>query len=232
MQGDPMQLPTRASRRRELEQMSRSDRRRARRDGRSGALPAGFVADPSEAVTPAVAVVPVLPDEPETRASRRGRPPAVAPPTRSSRHDRPLEEAPRRRRRTRAEADEPELEPRRVLLPALLVANLMLVLASTVLLYWTGAFDGSVRVVTQQVDTEPATTTPSPTATGAVDPAGVRPVDELCVAHAEGSLDLESLEGRVLVSAAGGADLDAWCQDLTGRAPVRAADAPSPDLGT
>ena len=50
----------------------------------------------------------------------------------------------------------------------------------------------------------------------------MRPVDELCLAHAAGTLDLRSLEGRALVSAAGGSDLDAWCQDLTGRAPVQA----------
>ncbi len=215
MQGDTEELPTRAARRRELAQMSRSQRRRAQR-----ATSATTATHP----VPRVPRVPDLVVAPEGellvegRVTRRQ---AVAPTRRTTRRStradarstpRPAAETPG--------ADEPRARRRR-LLPVLLVANVAALSAAGALTL-TGALPRSLEVVLTR-DLSPSApavpTTPdvaTPAADGSAVTPSVRPLDVLCRDLSAGRLATDTREYWVLVTAANGSDLDAWCADFTG----------------
>jgi hypothetical protein len=208
MQGELTQEMTRAERR-AAEEKSRSSRSRRRQRGadvsRAVAVPTAGAAVPAPSGAVALLERPVAePLEPSatgTRSSRTGR-----------------REAHRARRGHR----------RRTAGAIAVVA--VLGLGGTAAVAWAGLLPGEVEQLVLQVAGSPeevtpqaadpaptVATTPSASLTESADERLLSTVD-LCRSLSRGELDPSSASYRTLVNAAGAADLDAWCADLTGDA--------------
>lgn len=213
MQGDQTQLMTRAERRRAVEEQSRSSRSRRRQ--KAPAAPRARVSGH----TPVAAPDAVRPVGPGTVAVLE-RPPVVLEPE-------PTEG--RASRTGRRAADRAERGRRRRTVGAVAVVA-VLGLGGTAAVAWAGLLPGDVEQLVHRVAGAPAEVAPT-----AVDPAPVvsatpsasltETADErllstvdLCRSLSRGELDPASASYRTLVNAAGAADLDAWCADLTGDA--------------
>ncbi len=195
---------TRAERRRAVEQESRSQRSRRRR-GAEAPRPVAVAASvpvPSGAVAllERVAVQPEPPEPVETRSSRTGR-----------------REAHRARRGHR----------RRTAGAIAVVA--VLGLGGTAAVAWAGLLPGEVERLVAQVagpqEVSPPVAEPAPVVAASPSVSLTESADErllstvdLCRSLSRGELDPASASYRTLVTAAGAADLDAWCADLTGDA--------------
>lgn len=209
MQGELTQEMTRAERRRAVEQESRSSRRRQR--GAEAPRPVAVAASAAPAPVPAGAVAllerpPVQPERAET-----------------------AEAEPRSSRTGRRQADRAQRGHRRRTVGAIAVVA-VLGLGGTAAVAWAGLLPGEVERLVMQVAgspqqvapqaAEPApvvVTSPSVSLTESADERLLSTVD-LCRSLSRGELDATSASYRTLVTAAGAADLDAWCADLTGDA--------------
>ncbi|MBM6399287.1 hypothetical protein [Phycicoccus sonneratiae] len=203
MQGEQTQVMTRAERRRAVEEQARSSRSRRRR----AAAPTPVVAPPPSPTTAtAVAVL--------------ERPPVVlgtaAADGRASRTGRRVADRARRGRRRRT--------------AAAVAVVAVLGVAGCGAVAWAGMLPGDVeqlvlRVAGSPEEVAPAAADPAPTVAVTPSASLTETADErllstvdLCGALSRGELDPTSASYRTLVVAAGSADLDAWCADLTGDA--------------
>ncbi len=199
---------TRAERRRAVEQESRSSRSRRRQRGAETPRPVAVAASAAPAPVPsgALAVLERPPVQPE-----------------------PAEAEPRSSRTGRREAHRAQRGHRRRTAGAIAVVA-VLGLGGTAAVAWAGLLPGGVeRLVSQVAGTpkqetpqvaEPApavAASPSVSRTESADERLLSTVD-LCRSLSRGELDATSASYRTLVTAAGAADLDAWCADLTGDA--------------
>lgn len=205
MQGEPMQEMTRAERRRAVEQGSRSSRSRRRRGAEA---PRPVTATPAAASMPVPSGAVALLERPEVLPE-----PLVAE-SRSSRTGRRAADRARRGHRRRT--------------AGAIAVVAVLGLGGTAAVAWAGLLPGEVeRLVTQVAGSpqqatpqvvEPApVASPSVSLTESADERLLSTVD-LCRSLSRDELDPASASYRTLVTAAGAADLDAWCADLTGDA--------------